>query len=162
MTIIKIIKLFLNLIFPIILLAGKCTWKPINSCIRTWFEISPQLTKKTQEWVYSYQSRILLLSLNIFYSFLLCLSRRATRGGEDGGRGGGIPALFRKLKKSALIWRKNVLIVVIYGYNFSIKMKFLRVSRGKTRRFFPCGAFLSRVVGECLSKCPNSKKTPLP
>ena len=162
MTIIKIIKLFLNLIFPIILLAGKCTWKPINSCIRTWFQISPQLTKKTQEWVYSYQSRILLLSLNIFYSFLLCLSRRATRGGEDGGRGGGIPALFRKLKKSALIWRKNVLIVVIYGYNFSFKIKFLRASRGKACRFFTCGAFLSRVVRECLSKCPNSKKTPLP
>ena len=43
---------------------------------------------------------------------------------------------------------KNALIVVIYGYNFSFKMNFLRVSRKKNRRFFPCGAFLSRVVGE--------------
>ena len=79
-----------------------------------------------------------------------------------GGRGEVSPALFRKLEKSALISRKNTLIVIIYGYNFSIKMKFLRVSWGKTRRFYAYGAFLSRVVGKCLSKCPNSKKTPLP
>ena len=72
------------------------------------------------------------------------------------------PALFGKLEKSALIWRKNALIVVICGYNFSFRMKILRVSRGKTHRFFTCGAFLSRVVGECLSKCSNSKKIPLP
>ena len=32
------------------------------------------------------------------------------------------PALFQKLKKSALILRKNVLIVVIYKLNFSFKM----------------------------------------
>ena len=71
-------------------------------------------------------------------------------------------ALFRKLEKSTLIWRKNALIVVIYGYNFSFKMRSLRVSRGKTRGFFPCQAFLSPVVSECLSKCPNLKKTHLP
>ena len=41
-------------------------------------------------------------------------------------------------------------------------MKFLRVSRQKSRRFFPCGAFLSRVVGALLTKCPNFEKTPLP
>ena len=51
------------------------------------------------------------------------------------------PAFFWKLEKSALIWGKNAQIVVIYGYNFSIKMKFLRVSRGKTRRFFSAGPF---------------------
>ena len=67
-----------------------------------------------------------------------------------GGRGKVSPALFRKLEKSVLIWRKNALIVVIYGYNFSFKMKFLRVSCGKTCRFLPCGAFLSRVVGACM------------
>ena len=70
-----------------------------------------------------------------------------------GGRGEVSPALFQKLEKSALILRKNALIVVIYGYNFSFKMRFLRVSREKNRIFFLCGAFLSRVVGECLSKC---------
>ena len=85
--------------------------------------------------------------------------RRVTRGGEGGGEVS--PALFRKLEKSALIWRKNALIVVIYGYDFSFKMRFLRVSRGKICRFLACGIFLSHVVGECLSKYPNSKKTPL-
>ena len=73
-------------------------------------------------------------------------------GVTRGGGGGEVsPALFRKLENSALIWRKNALIVVSYGYNFSFKTKFLRVSSGKTRRFFPCGAFVG--VGECLSKC---------
>ena len=41
-------------------------------------------------------------------------------------------------------------------------MKFLRASRRKNRRFFPCGASLSRFVGEYLSKRPNSQKTPCP
>ena len=78
------------------------------------------------------------------------------------GRGGGFPCPFSKMGKKCPNWRKNSLIVAIYGYNFSFKMNFLRVSRGKTHKFFPCGAFLSRVVGECLSKCPKLKKTPLP
>ena len=79
-------------------------------------------------------------------------------------RGGGRSPLpfFENWNKSVLIWRKNALTVVIYGYNFLFKMRFLRVSRGKTTKFLACGAFLSRVVGECLSKCPNSKKTPMP
>ena len=51
-------------------------------------------------------------------------STRVTRGG---GREV-YPALFQKLEKSALIWGKNALIVVIYGQNFSFKMKSLRVS----------------------------------
>ena len=45
-------------IFPIAVPAGKNTLKPINSRIRTRFQISPQLTKKVQEWVYSYQSTL--------------------------------------------------------------------------------------------------------
>ena len=61
--------------------------------------------------------------------------RRATRG----VRGEVSPALFENWKKNPLHQRKNALIVVIYGYNFSIKMKFLRVSRGKD--FFPAGPF---------------------
>ena len=31
----------------------------------------------------------------------------------------------------------------------------------KKQRFFPCGAFLSHVVGKCLLNCPNFKKTPI-
>ena len=56
------------------------------------------------------------------------LSRRVTRGaGGQGGEGGGrgkrwgrgdqvSPALFQKLEKSALILRKNALIVASVGY----------------------------------------------
>ena len=38
--------------------------------------------------------------------------RRVTRGGEGVEA---FPTLFQKLEKSAIIWRKNALIVVIYG-----------------------------------------------
>ena len=44
---------------------------------------------------------------------------------------------FGNWKKSALIWRKNILIVVIYVWNFSFKMKFLKISRWINRKFFP-------------------------
>ena len=62
------------------------------------------------------------------------------------------PAFLRKLEKSVLIWRKNALIVVIYGYNFLFKMKFLRVSRGKNRRTILRGqsALIRRKL--CLKK----------
>ena len=66
-------KTLINSIFQIIVPARKNTLKSINGCIRTWFQISPHLTKKAQEWVYSYQTRILLLSLKMFYSLLSCL-----------------------------------------------------------------------------------------
>ena len=69
-------------------------------------------------------------------------------------RKGGLPYSFSKIGKSALIWRKNVLIVVM-------KLKFLRVSRQKKKGdFFPVGPFC--LVWECLLKCTDSKKTPLP
>ena len=51
--------------------------------------------------------------------------------------------------------------MVIYGLNFSFLVHFSKVSRRKKRRFFLCGAILSRDVHDCLSKCPNSKKSPL-
>ena len=44
-------------------------------------------------------------------------------------------------KKNALILGKNALIVVICGLNFSFKIKFLRLSRRKNRRFFSAGPF---------------------
>ena len=40
---------------------------------------------------------------------------------EREGEGGGLPALVKKSDKIALIWRKNALIVVIYGLNFLFK-----------------------------------------
>ena len=70
------------------------------------------------------------------------LSSYNTAGAQLEGEGGKVyPALFQKLKKSALILRKNVLIVVIYKLNFSFKMQSLRVSRRKNRRFMPVGSF---------------------
>ena len=39
----------LNSIFPITVLAGKYRLRPINSCIRTSFRISLQLTKKAKQ-----------------------------------------------------------------------------------------------------------------
>ena len=42
------------------------------------------------------------------------------------------------------------------------EVKSLRVSIEKTRRSSPYGTFFSLVVGECLSNCPNFKKTPPP
>ena len=82
--------------------------------------------------------------------------RRVTRGGGRGGED--YPALFQNLGRSTVILGKNALIVVTYGLNFSFKMQFWRVSR---RINGACGAFVSRVVHECLSVCSNSKKTPL-
>ena len=65
-------KILLNSVFPIIA-ASKYTLKPINSCIETWFQIFSQITKKAQKWVYSYQSRILLLHLNICFIAYYCV-----------------------------------------------------------------------------------------
>ena len=87
-------------------------------------------------------------------------SRRVTR--ERGGGGEVSRALFQKLEKSALICGKNCPDCGHLWVKFSFKLQVLRVSNRENRRFFPCSAFLSCVVGECLSKCPNSKKIPLP
>ena len=70
---------------------------------------------------------------------------RVTRGREGGEVS---PALLQKFEKCPNLWKKMPW--------------FLKVSRRKNRIIFPCGAFLSCVIGECLAKCPNSKKTPLP
>ena len=75
---------------------------------------------------------------------------------------GGLPCPFSKNGKCVLISGEKC---PDYGHiwvNFSFKMQFLRVSRQKDHRFFPCGAFLSCVVGQCLWKCLYSKKTLLP
>ena len=85
------------------------------------------------------------------------LGRREIRG----GRGEVSPAFFQKLDKSALICGKKCPYCGHLWVRLSFKMQLLRVSRRKYRRLFPNGGFLYCVVGECLSKCPNSKKTPL-
>ena len=75
-------------------------------------------------------------------------------GGEGGGSS---PALSRKMENSALM----SLIAFIYGLNFLIKVQFFSFQEKKPE-IFPCQTFLFRAVDDCLSKCPNSKKTPLP
>ena len=66
--------------------------------------------------------------------------------------GGGLPALFQKLEKNALILGKNVLILVIYWLSF----------QAKKADFFLCGTFPTCIVHDRLSKRPNFKKSPLP
>ena len=88
----------------------------------------------------------------------LCCHRGVTRGDEGMTDS---PALFQKLEKSALISGENVLIAVIYELNFLFKVQFLRVSRKKEQRFYPAEPFFFVLQIIFLSKCPNSKKTPL-
>ena len=73
--------------------------------------------------------------LHFLISFWSLSRYFAIRCVTRGGRGQVSPALFQKYEKSALILGKNVLILVIYGLNFSFKMQFLRVSRNKTGDF---------------------------
>ena len=56
--------------------------------------------------------------------------------------GEGVLCPFQELEKRASVFWKNVLIVVIYGLNFSFKMQFLRISRRKGWRFFPTLFFI--------------------
>ena len=66
----------------------------------------------------------------------------------------GLPCPFSKIRKSAPIFGKNALIVIIYGLDLSFKMQFLRVPGEKTGD--------SPFINDCLSKCVDSKKTLLP
>ena len=98
------------------------------------------------------------LSINFdLHIQLLLKTRRVTRG-----RGGGevSPALFQKLGKSALICGKKCPECGHLWVKFSFKMQFLRVSRRKIRIFFPCGAFLSSVIGEFYRSALISRKLP--
>ena len=87
--------------------------------------------------------------------FPLSLDVQKTKVITRWGVGGEVShALFRKLEKNALIG-------VIYGLNFSFKVRFLRVF-GRKIGYFSLRAFLFRVVDNCSSRYSNSKKTPLP
>ena len=62
------------------------------------------------------------------------------------GERGSLPCPFLKIVKCALIWRKNALIVVIYGQHFSFKI-FKSFQDEKPDIFFPVGPlFLSLQV----------------
>ena len=122
--------------------------------------------KKNLPWAFKDCTRSLHLSLLISSNFdeswneqyikkhRIIRPRRVTRGWKGGGRS---PLPFFKNWKSG----KKYLDCSHLWVKFSFKMGFLRVFRRKKRSFFRCGAFLSCIVGECLLKCPKSKKAPL-
>ena len=89
---------------------------------------------------------------------LTCPYKRVTRG----ERCGVSPTYFQTSGKKCRNLGENALMAVIYGLNFPFKVQFLRVSWRKNRIFFLCETILFRAVNDCLSKYPNSKKTPLP
>ena len=110
------------------------------------------------EYKLRFAQSVYLNAVHISTSFLIeLLILRETPEGLQG-----FPCPFSKIGKNCPNFTKKCPDCGHLWQNFSFKMKFLRVFRRKTRRFFHYGTFLSRVVGECLSKCPNSKKTPLP
>ena len=85
------------------------------------------------------------------------ISRRVTRG----GRGGGLPRLFSKIRKKCPNFRKKCRDCVHLGLNFFILNVVLRVSRRKKTHIFSLRGF-SFMCCRCLSTCPDSEKTPLP
>ena len=71
-----------------------------------------------------------------------------TRGGGGGGGGVGLPCPFSKIgEKYPNLGKKRPDCCHLW-VKFSFKMQFLRVSKQKDWRYFPCGALLSCVVGE--------------
>ena len=83
------------------------------------------------------------------------------------GKWGGLPSLFWKQTKSALILGKIALFTCFYGLNSHLKCSFKSIWR-KNAKIFPCKALILYVVHKCLSKCtlinkkPVSKKPVLP
>ena len=111
------------------------------------------LTKKTaflEGWSwFKYNNLGLALGTNLKLYISEAKGLKLQRELEEGRGREFSPALFSKKP-------------IIYGLNFSIKMQLLRVLRNKTGDFSLRAKFLSRVMHDYSSKCPNSTKTPLP
>ena len=86
---------------------------------------------------------------------------RFKQDSSKGGKREESPVVFQRSEKRCSDFRKHSLIFVIYGLNFSFKMQKCSFHEKKPQ-IFPCWAFLSRFVHDCLSQCSNSKKTTLP
>ena len=77
--------------------------------------------------------------------------------------GEGFPCLFSKIgEKCPNFWKKNALIVVIYGLNFLFKMQFLRASRTKNRRFCSVGPFFLVPLMNVYRSALIPRKPPCP
>ena len=102
-------------------------------------------------------SRLLLQGV-LLLCFYVQYCRRATRGEE----GGGLPCPFLKIEKKCPAFGKKGPNCVHPWVESSIQNVVLRVSRGKSAKTFPCGAFFLVFLTKSLSKCLNSAKPPLP
>ena len=102
-------------------------------------------------------SRLLLQGV-LLLCFYVQYWRRATRGEE----GGGLPCPFLKIEKKCPAFGKKGPNCVHPWVESSIQNVVLRVSRGKSAKTFPCGAFFLVFLTKSLSKCLNSAKPPLP
>ena len=89
---------------------------------------------------------------------LTSLGKHVTRG----GRGGALPCPFSKIGKTCPSLEKKRPNCDYLWVKFPIQNEISKSFQAKNQIFFPGGTTLSRVVGECLSNCPDSKKTPLP
>ena len=73
------------------------------------------------------------------------------------------PAFFKKMpwfcKKSVLISEKSFLFMCVYGLNSHLKYSILEKRKSN---FSPAGSFFWMSYMKRLSKCPYSKKPPLP
>ena len=77
--------------------------------------------------------------------------------------GEGFPCLFSKIgEKRPNFWKKNALIVVIYGLNFLFKMQFLRASRTKNRRVCSVGPFFLVSLMNVYRSALIPRKPPCP
>ena len=87
-------------------------------------------------------------------------SKCATSGGEGVGEDPPCPIL--KIEKSALIQEKSTLSVCIYGLNSPSKCTFKNILEKKAPKFFNAVPFFCISYRKRLSKCPYSRKPPLP
>ena len=89
--------------------------------------------------------------------------------GARGEKGEISPALFKKYLKSALIWKKSILIlqkcsvfVCIYGLNSHLRCSFKNIFKKKHEHFSLRGFFFCVQHMKHISKCPYSEKPSLP
>ena len=86
---------------------------------------------------------------------------RVTRGGM-GWRKGSLPFPFSKIGKKCPNLEKKCPNCGHLWVKFLIWNEIFESFQAKKWRFYSLRHFFSLVLGECLRKCPNSKKTPLP
>ena len=108
-------------------------------------------------------SKFCALGLCIFKICIICRiseQMKYRKTGAQLGGGGASPVLFWKSKKVHWFWKKSP-NCVHPCVESSVQIVVLRVSRRKSPKIFPCGAFFGFLIKR-LSKCPNSTNLPCP